>query len=196
MNIALKKSGMNRLFIMILACLSLLIWQQPVVATGNYELVIKRSEKRLLVQKDGEVLRSFHVALGSGGSKAKMKSGDRLTPLGKYHITQVRDSDRFHLFIQIDYPSVRDAINALKEDRISKVQYRKILDAHIFGNLPPQNTPLGGAIGIHGIGVETKDKIEIHEIADWTQGCIALRNAEVEQLTKYISKGTQVTITD
>ncbi|KGM06863.1 hypothetical protein LP43_1356 [Methylophaga thiooxydans] len=187
---------MNRSLIVILTCLSLLVWQQPVKATGNYELVIKRSEKRLLIQKDGEVLRSFHVALGSGGRKAKMKSGDRLTPLGKYHITQVRDSDRFHMFIQLDYPSVRDAITALKEDRISKAQYRKILDAHIFGNLPPQNTPLGGAIGIHGIGVETKDKLEIHEIADWTKGCIALRNDEIEQLTKYISKGTQVTITE
>lgn len=196
MNIAVKVSGMNRSLIVMLACLSLLVWQQPVKATGNYELVIKRSEKRLLIQKDGEVLRSFHVALGSGGRKAKMKSGDRLTPLGKYHITQVRDSDRFHLFIQLDYPSVRDAITALKEDRISKAQYRKILDAHIFGNLPPQNTPLGGAIGIHGIGVETKDKLEIHEIADWTKGCIALRNEEIEQLTKYISKGTQVTITE
>ncbi len=196
MNIAVKVSGMNRSLIVILTCLSLLVWQQPVKATGNYELVIKRSEKRLLIQKDGEVLRSFHVALGSGGRKAKMKSGDRLTPLGKYHITQVRDSDRFHMFIQLDYPSVRDAITALKEDRISKAQYRKILDAHIFGNLPPQNTPLGGAIGIHGIGVETKDKLEIHEIADWTKGCIALRNDEIEQLTKYISKGTQVTITE
>ncbi len=174
----------------------LLSWQLPVVAIEDYEILIKRSEKRLIIQKDGEVLRSFHVALGSGGSKPKLKSGDRLTPLGKYHIVQVRDSDRFHLFIQLDYPSVRDAINALKEDRISKAQYRKILDAHIFGNLPPQNTPLGGAIGIHGIGVETKDKLEIHEIADWTQGCIALRNNEVEQLTQYISKGTQVTIID
>lgn len=174
----------------------LLSWQLPVVAIEDYEILIKRSEKRLIIQKDGEVLRSFHVALGSGGSKPKLKSGDRLTPLGKYHIVQVRDSDRFHLFIQLDYPSVRDAINALKEERISKAQYRKILDAHIFGNLPPQNTPLGGAIGIHGIGVETKDKLEIHEIADWTQGCIALRNNEVEQLTQYISKGTQVTIID
>lgn len=174
----------------------LLSWQLPAVAIEDYEILIKRSEKRLLVQKDGEVLRSFHVALGSGGSKPKLQSGDRLTPKGTYHIVQVRDSNRFHLFIQLDYPSVRDAINALKEDRISKAQYRKILDAHIFGNLPPQNTPLGGAIGIHGIGVETKDKLEIHEIADWTQGCIALRNEEVEQLTQYISKGTQVTIID
>jgi murein L,D-transpeptidase YafK len=116
--------------------------------------------------------------------------------MGKYHIVQVRDSDRFHMFIQLDYPSVRDAINALKEERISKEEYRRILDAHIFGRLPPQNTSLGGAIGIHGIGEETKDKLEIHQLANWTQGCIALRNNEVEQLAHYVGKGTSVTITD
>jgi murein L,D-transpeptidase YafK len=182
------------------SCLALVIlsfgWQLPALAMQDYEILIKRSEKRLIIQKDGEVLRSFHVALGSGGSKPKLKSGDRLTPTGKYHIVQVRDSDRFHMFIQLDYPSVRDAMNALKEERISKADYRRILDAHIYGNLPPQNTPLGGAIGIHGIGLETKDKLEIHQIADWTKGCIALRNNEIEQLTHYITKGTQVTITD
>jgi hypothetical protein len=109
---------------------------------------------------------------------------------------EVRESDRFHLFIQLNYPSVRDAINGLKTETITKQQYRDILDAHIYGQLPPQNTKLGGAIGIHGIGYETKDKLEIHELANWTQGCIALRNNEVEQLTSYISKGTTVKITD
>ena len=91
---------------------------------------------------------------------------------------------------------MRDAINALKAKRISKQEYRDILDAHIYGRLPPQNTRLGGAIGIHGIGVETKNKLEIHQLANWTQGCIALRNNEVEQLASYITKGTMVTITD
>lgn len=174
----------------------LLFWQLPAQAVEEYELLIKRSEKKLIVQKDGKPVRSFHVALGSGGRKPKMKSGDRKTPMGKYHIVQVRDSDRFHMFIQLDYPSVRDAINALKEERISKEEYRRILDAHIFGRLPPQNTSLGGAIGIHGIGEETKDKLEIHQLANWTQGCIALRNNEVEQLAHYVGKGTSVTITD
>lgn len=183
-------SSLTLLFLM------LSFWHLPAFATGDYDLLIKRSEQRLLVQKDGEVIRSFHVALGSGGGKAKQEVGDRRTPKGQYHIVQVRDSDRFHMFIQLDYPSVRDAIDALKAERISKDEYRDILDAHIFGKLPPQNTSLGGAIGIHGIGVETKDKLEIHQLANWTQGCIALRNNEVEQLASYISKGTMVTITD
>jgi murein L,D-transpeptidase YafK len=172
----------------------LFAWQTPAWATGGYELVIKRSEKRLIIKKAGSVIRSFHVALGSGGREGKEEEGDRRTPLGEYHIVQVRDSDRFHLFIQLDYPSVRDAINALKAKRINKDEYREILDAHIFGTLPPQNTPLGGAIGIHGIGIETKDKLKIHKLINWTQGCIALRNQEIDQLTHYVSKGTTVKI--
>jgi murein L,D-transpeptidase YafK len=163
---------------------------------SDYEVVIKRSEKRLLIQKEGQVLRSFHVALGSGGRQGKQQLGDRKTPSGEYRIMQVRDSDRFHVFIQLDYPSVRDAMNGLKSKRISKSQYRQILDAHIYGDLPPQNTPLGGAIGIHGIGQETKEKLEIHQMANWTQGCIALRNQEVDQLLSYVSKGTKVKIVE
>lgn len=187
---------MKKWSVLTLLLSTLLVWQMPAQAIEEYELLIKRSEKKLIVQKDGKPIRSFHVALGSGGSKPKLEAGDRKTPMGKYHIVQVRDSDRFHMFIQLDYPSVRDAINALKAERISKDDYRRILDAHIFGKLPPQNTSLGGAIGIHGIGVETKDKLEIHELANWTQGCIALRNNEVEQLAYYVGKGTSVTITD
>lgn len=187
---------MKSLSASILMGLALLGWYGSAWATNDYELIIKRSEQRLIVQKDGKPVRSFHVALGSGGKRPKLQAGDRRTPVGEYHIVQVRDSDRFHLFIQLDYPSVRDAINALKAGRITKKEYRKILDAHIYGKLPPQNTALGGAIGIHGIGEETKDKLEIHQLANWTQGCIALRNEEVEQLARYVDKGTTVRITD
>lgn len=180
----------------LLMLLIMLSCQSVAWATGSYELVIKRSEKRLIVQKEGKTIRSFHVALGSGGRQGKLQAGDRRTPLGEYHITQVRDSDNFYMFMQLDYPSVRDAINALKTKRISKKEYREILDAHIFGHLPPQHTSLGGAIGIHGIGIETKEKLKIHKLANWTQGCIALRNEEIDLLMPYVKKGTTVKITE
>jgi murein L,D-transpeptidase YafK len=160
------------------------------------EIVVDRSEQRLMIKKNGNVLRSFDAAFGSGGRKAKQKRGDRLTPTGVYKISEIRRSDRFHLFLEINYPNVRDAVRGLKSKLISKKQYNAILDAHIYRKRPPQNTPLGGQLGIHGIGNETKDKIEIHQIADWTQGCIALRNHEVEALLSYIDVGTTVTIQD
>jgi murein L,D-transpeptidase YafK len=109
---------------------------------------------------------------------------------------KISDSENFHLFMLLNYPNMNDAKRALKANLISRKQYRAILLAHIEGRMPPQNTALGGAIGIHGIGVETKDKLEIHQFADWTKGCIAMRNDEVEVLRRYISQGTRVIITD
>ena len=53
---------------------------------------------------------------------------------------------------------------------------------------------LGGAIGIHGLGPETPEKIHIHDNLDWTEGCIALRNDEVHELRKFLSIGTRVVI--
>jgi lipoprotein-anchoring transpeptidase ErfK/SrfK len=100
------------------------------------------------------------------------------------------------LFMQLNYPNIADAKRALKHELINRKQYRAILLAQIEGRMPPQNTPLGGAIGIHGIGVETKYKIEIHQFVDWTKGCIAMRNNEVDTLRRYITQGTKVVITD
>lgn len=184
----MKKCLLIKLF-MILLMLTNLSY-----ARGDYELVINQSENKLFIKKHGVTMRIFHVALGSGGPHGKQHEGDRKTPLGQYKIVKVRASDRFHLFMQLDYPSVRDAARALKHKVINRDQYRAILDAHIYGGIPPQNTRLGGAIGIHGIGQETRDKLEIHQIADWTQGCIALKNAEIDQLRHYIEVGTPVKI--
>tara|TARA_R110002049_G_scaffold285705_12_gene467233 strand:+ start:1461 stop:2036 length:576 start_codon:yes stop_codon:yes gene_type:complete len=165
-------------------------------ASENIELLISRSAHTLSVKQGDVTLSTFKVAFGSGGKKAKLREGDHTTPKGAYVINKIRDSENFHLFMLLNYPNMDDAKRALKEDLITRTQYRAILIAHIEGRLPPQNTALGGAIGIHGIGVETKEKLEIHQLADWTKGCIAMRNDEVEVLRRYISPGTKVTIID
>ncbi len=183
---------MNKLITLVL--LSLISIVSSVQANENIELIVVRSEHKLLVQQDGITLRTFKVALGSAGRKAKLQAGDHATPLGEYRISKMRDSDRFYQFLQIDYPNVNDAMRALKNHLITREEYNAILDAHIYGKTPPQNTALGGSIGIHGIGDETKDKLEIHQISDWTQGCIAMRNDEIEQLKRYVSVGTKIKI--
>lgn len=165
-------------------------------ADENVELLVSRSKHQLVVKKDGNTLRTFKVAFGSGGKKAKLREGDHTTPKGEYRISKMRDSDRFHLFIQLNYPNMADAKRALKNHLISQKQYRRIFTAHLAGDLPPQNTALGGAIGIHGIGQETKDRVDIHKIADWTQGCIAMRNDEIEELSRYVNVGTTISIID
>lgn len=178
------------LFALLIGCL---LGQTPALA--QTEIVILRDQQKLLVKKNDEVIRSFHVALGSGVGEHKLMEGDRRTPSGHYRIVEARDSDQFHRFLQLNYPSVDDAKRALKEHRISRYDYRRILEAHIYNRTPPQDTALGGAIGIHGIGVETDEKIEIHGLANWTKGCIAMRNHEIDELMAYVSDKTPVVIT-
>jgi len=164
--------------------------------TDEISLLLSRSTHTLYVKKGTFILKSYKVALGSGGRAGKLREGDGRTPMGKYKIMQVRDSGRFHLFMQLNYPSIQDAKQAYINKLITRNEYRTVLDAHIFGQLPPQNLPLGGAIGIHGIGLENQEKLKIHQNIDWTEGCIALRNAEVEELSQYVSIGTEIHIVD
>ena len=79
---------------------------------------------------------------------------------------------------------------------ITKEKYNTILSALSRRETPPQNTALGGAIGIHGIGEESQEKIEMHGTLDWTQGCIALRNHEIDDLLSFLSVGIRVVIKD
>jgi murein L,D-transpeptidase YafK len=162
----------------------------------DISLLLSRSTHTLYVKQGTDILKRYKVALGSGGRYAKMREGDARTPTGKYKIMQIRDSDRFHLFMQLNYPNIQDAKRALIEKEITKAEYNSVLDAHIFGQQPPQNLVLGGAIGIHGIGLESKEKVKIHQNIDWTEGCIALRNAEVEELSQYVTVGTEIHIVD
>jgi murein L,D-transpeptidase YafK len=179
----------------ILVLISLSFINSSAVFAGDIELLVDRSDRALYVIKDGRTLRSFHVALGST-RKAKERSGDRATPTGTYYIKVIRDSSTFYKFIQIDYPNMADAKRGLLDGIITRKQYRQILNAHVKGRLPPQNTQLGGSIGIHGIGTETQEKLEIHAISDWTKGCIAMRNKDVKQLVRFIKKDTQIRIVD
>jgi len=159
-------------------------------------LLLSQSQHTLYVKKGRFIVKSYKVALGSGGSGGKIREGDSRTPVGQYRITEVRNSDRFHLFMRLNYPNIKDAKRALSDKLITRQDYRAVLDAHIFGRQPPQNLVLGGAIGIHGIGEETQEKLKIHQNIDWTEGCIALRNEEVEELSQYVSVGTEIHIVD
>jgi murein L,D-transpeptidase YafK len=159
-------------------------------------LLLSHSEHTLYVKKGLFIVKSYKVALGSGGGGGKIREGDSRTPVGRYRITEVRSSDRFHLFMRLNYPNISDAKRGLDNKLITRKDYRAVLDAHIFGQQPPQNLILGGAIGIHGIGIETKEKVKIHQNIDWTEGCIALRNDEVEELSQYVSVGTEINIVD
>ena len=126
---------MKRLLILFVSLTVLLVGNSQ--AKMNYDdkvsLLLSHSEHMLYVKKGDFILKSYKVALGSGGRGGKIQEGDGRTPIGQYLITEVRDSQRFHLFMGINYPNIKDAKRALTNKLITRRDYRAVLDAHIFG---------------------------------------------------------------
>ena len=161
---------------------------------ATYDIKVKNSERVLIVRDGSTVKRTFRVALGRGGRGDKQRTGDNKTPIGTYRIIGVNDRSQFDMFLRLNYPNVKDAFYGLKDARITRTQFNRIVGALRRNQMPPQNTELGGSIGIHGIGEETVEKVQIHESLDWTRGCIALRNADLHELRPYLDIGTRVVI--
>lgn len=107
-----------------------------------------------------------------------------------------RPDSKFHYFMLINYPNLLDAWHGYRDKTITPGEFKQIASAYHYNHMPPQNTALGGYIGIHGIGEVTGKKIKIHERYNWTEGCVALRNEEINELRNYVSIGTRVTITE
>lgn len=165
-------------------------------ASNDYEIEIIKSQKVLLVKRNGNIARKFRAVTGKGGKGDKTITGDRKTPVGTYRIVGFNDNSRFHFFMQLNYPNVKDAFFGLKNKLIDRTEFDAIVDAIKQGRIPPQNTRLGGAIGIHGIGRVNEKKMMVHENYNWTEGCIALTNEQVSELKKYVDLGTKVVINE
>ncbi len=168
---------------------------EPVaLAPATYAIEIQKGKRLLLLKQGDRVARRFQIAIGRGGLGDKRIRGDNKTPVGVYHITGFNETSPFHLFMRLNYPNVKDGFFGLKQHLISRQQFDRIVDATRMSTLPPQDTLLGGAIGIHGLGVESDETRHIHAQLDWTQGCIALTNREIEELRRYVDVGTRVVI--
>ncbi len=165
-------------------------------AGQSYVIEVLKSRKILMVKQGGKVVRSYRTAVGKGGKGDKQRSGDHKTPVGTYRVVGFNDNSRFFLFMQLNYPNIKDAFYGLKKHLIGRRQFDRIVRALKMGKTPPQDTPLGGAIGIHGLGAESKKRLLIHENYNWTEGCIALTNEEIMDLKKYVRIGTKVVINE
>lgn len=158
----------------------------------NPWVLVDTSTKKLTVYKRGEALVTFdYFAMGAAGAGEKQRRGDDLTPLGIYHVSSIRPSKKFHIFVELDYPAIEDGERAYTKQQISALTLKRIQKAHTQSNLPPQDTVLGGHIGLHGVGYGS---LEIHKAINWTSGCIALENYQIEKLVKLLKPGVVVRI--
>lgn len=155
-------------------------------------LVIDTELHLLDVMRGDDLELTFdNISIGRGGSAWERRRGDRKTPLGNFHIAWVNDQSRFYRFFGLDYPSPDHADRAFKAGRLSREARDAVERAYSAGVPPPQNTPLGGFIGIHGVGAGNP---VIHDNVNWTDGCIALTNEQIDQLSRWVRVGTPVII--
>lgn len=172
----------------------LLIAAYPAGAAAKQEtwILIDTAVRRLDVYRGYTPIKRFrNLALGSGGPAPLHMAGDATTPLGEFRIMHINRTSRFHIFLGLNYPTRRHMAQAHAAGLVDAITHEAFLNVLDSRKLPPQNSPLGGHIGIHGIG---EGDPSIHARYDWTQGCIALTNEQIEQLSQLVGVGTRVFI--
>ncbi len=159
---------------------------------SNPCLLVDSGHDRLVVYRASAPPLIFtNIAVGAAGVKDKLRRGDDVTPRGTYRVAWIRRQSKFVHFIGLNYPSLADAQRGLESGRIDRQTFERIKHAHLRGEIPPQDTPLGGFIGLHGVG---KGSLEVHRMANWTAGCVAVENGQIRQLTDLVRLGTVVEI--
>ena len=153
---------------------------------------VDTTEHTLSVMQGDTVQAVFkNVAIGRYGTTWSKMTLDDKTPLGQFKVGWVNEKSRYYRFYGLNYPNLETAKRAFDENRIDEDTWLSIWRAKIRGKTPPQNTPLGGYIGIHGIG---RGDREVHHQYNWTNGCIALTNEQIDRLGKWIKPGIMVNI--
>lgn len=164
----------------------------PVPAGAEIWLRVDTAALRLDVMDGDQVVHSYSgIAIGRYGATAAKRAGDGMTPLGGFRIVRSTSSTDFRRFYALDYPDLSHARAGLAAGRISTEEFERIRRALRRGLGPPQHTALGGHIGIHGLG---KGDPEIHADFNWTEGCVALTNEQIDDLAQWAGIGTRVII--
>lgn len=137
----------------------------PVPMRAADKVLVVKSERRLYLLSGAEVLRSYRVSLGLNPSGHKERAGDFRTPEGLYRLTRRNSRSNFFLSIQISYP---DSIDSRR--------------ARANGWQP------GGSIMIHGLPNNPSHSDDYYTTTDWTDGCIALANADMLELWSLVDR--------
>ncbi|MGC9493505.1 L,D-transpeptidase family protein [Vibrio genomosp. F10] len=132
---------------------------------------VDKSKRRMYLLKDETVIQEFRIALGARPKGHKLWEGDQRTPEGLYNLDFVIEHSAFYRSIHIDYPNQKD---------IEWARYKGI-------------NP-GGNIKIHGLKNGDRRKPEYVQSFDWTNGCIAITNAEMDVFLSLVESGTPILI--
>jgi murein L,D-transpeptidase YafK len=122
-------------------------------------ILVRKAERRLLLMRGGNVVRSYHVALGLSPVGQKERSGDFRTPEGAYRLERRNARSDYFLSIKVSYPN---------KDDVKRARAR--------------HWDAGGSIMIHGLPNQLKHDPDYYLQHDWTDGCIAVSNADMVEI--------------
>ena len=147
------------------------VQSQPNARTKADQVIVVKSVRTLTLMSNGRVLREYKVALGGSPTGAKQQQGDHRTPEGHYILDRRNPKSRFHKSIHISYPNEKDRREAARR-----------------GVSP------GGDIMVHGLPNGFGWLGEVHRAQDWTDGCIAVTNSEIDEIWDLVADGTPIEI--
>lgn len=158
----------------------------PRHADTPLRLVVTKSRRRLDVLAGETTLRTFPVALGGEPAGPKRREGDRRTPEGDYVLVPGHPSPGFGPCFYVCYPNEQDAERGRRDGVLGADEVELVRRALAAGDLPPHETALGGLILLHG----TRDRRRrLLTASDWTNGCIAMENADLDELLACFAPG-------
>ena len=144
---------------------------------GDVSVVILKSTYELKVYDQDGWYATYPVVFGSKSLDDKMMEGDRKTPEGMYHIATKRPHEKWDKMMVLDFPTKAD---------VEKFNQRKAK------GVIPKGVRLGGGIAIHGTWAH--DDMAVDLFQNWTNGCIALKNEDVDELYDLLPVGTKILI--
>jgi murein L,D-transpeptidase YafK len=135
------------------------------------QVVVYKAKRTLTLMQGGRPLKAYHVSLGANPVGPKNQEGDEKTPEGRYVLDYRNPNSRFHLSIHVSYPNAADQ------------------EAARHAGVRP-----GGAIMIHGIQNGLGWIGRLHRFWNWTDGCMAVTNSEIEEIWRAVPDGTPIEI--
>jgi len=145
--------------------------EQPAANAHADRILVLKKDHKLILYREGQVLKEYRVALGGSPIGPKTRQGDHKTPEGHYLIDGRNPHSKFHLALHISYPTPA-----------------QVTAAHKAGFAP------GGDVFIHGLPNGYGHIGAAHRRVDWTDGCIAVTNEEIEEIWRLVPNGAAVEI--
>lgn len=167
-----SRAALGHLLLCLLIAVSLVAPSATDSAVNKADFVlVKKSERKLFLFREGRVLREFDVSLGLSPEGAKQREGDFRTPEGLYYLDLRNPESDFFLSVRISYPNNADVRRART------------------AGYPP-----GNFIMVHGLPNQPDRPVSFYETEDWTDGCIALRNDDMVEFWFLTEHNTPIEI--